>query len=160
VARRVASDSAGIPFLAVELLSAVAQGLDLKVGTAAWPAPSRTLTQSFPSDLPDTVVAAIRIGFRRLTEDARQVLGAAAVLGGRGTEALLTRATSLPPERVAAALDELEWQRWLEVDGQGYGFVASLARQVVVRDMMTPGQQARVRQRAGLPPTSPAPPAA
>jgi len=159
VARRVASDSAGIPFLAVELLSAVAQGLDLKVGTAAWPAPSRTLTQSLPSDLPDTVVAAIRIGFRRLGEDARQVLAAAAVLGGRGTEALLARAAALAPERVEAALDELEWQRWLEVDGQGYGFVASLARQVVVRDMMTPGQQARVRQRAGLPAEPMVPPA-
>jgi DNA-binding SARP family transcriptional activator len=152
VARRVASDSAGIPFLAVELLSAVAQGLDLRVGSAAWPAPSRTLTQSLPSDLPDTVVAAIRIGFRRLGEDARQVLTTAAVLGGRSTEADLTRATALGPERVEAALDELEWQRWLEMDGQGYGFVASLARQVVVRDMMTPGQQARIRQRAGLPP--------
>ncbi|HJR33910.1 MAG TPA: hypothetical protein VJ817_03100, partial [Gemmatimonadales bacterium] len=152
VARRVASDSAGIPFLAVELLCAVAQGLDLKAGSAAWPAPSRTLTQSLPSDLPDTVVAAIRIGFRRLGEDARQVLTAAAVLGGRSTEADLTRATGLASGRVEAALDELEWQRWLEMDGQGYGFVASLARQVVVRDMMTPGQQARVRQRAGLPP--------
>src|SRR5687768_693631 len=111
VARRVASDSAGIPFLAVELLSAVAQGLDLKVGSAAWPAPSRTLTQSLPSDLPDTVVAAIRIGFRRLGEDARQVLAAAAVLGGRSTEAQLTRATALASARVEAALDELEWQR-------------------------------------------------
>ena len=152
VARRVASDSAGIPFLAVELLSAVAQGLDLKVGSAAWPAPSRTLTQSLPSDLPDTVVAAIRIGFRRLGEDARQVLSVAAVLGGRSTEAELTRVTALESERVEAALYELEWQRWLEMDGQGYGFIASLARQVVVRDMMTPGQQARVRQRAGLSP--------
>ena len=159
VARRVASDSAGIPFLAVELLSAVAQGLDLKVGTAAWPAPSRTLTQSLPSDLPDTVVAAIRIGFRRLGEDARQVLAAAAVLGGRSTESHLARATALAPGRVEAALDELEWQRWLEMDGQGYGFVASLARQVVVRDMMTPGQQARVRQRAGLPTELMVPPA-
>ena len=158
VARRVASDSAGIPFLAVELLSAVAQGLDLKAGTAAWPAPSRTLTQSLPSDLPDTVVAAIRVGFRRLGEDARQVLAAAAVLGGRGTEALLARATTLPTARVEAALDELEWQRWLEVDGQGYGFVANLARQVVVRDMITPGQQARLRQRSGLPPEPMVPP--
>jgi DNA-binding SARP family transcriptional activator len=159
VARRVASDSAGIPFLAVELLSAVAQGLDLKQGTSAWPAPSRTLTQSLPSDLPDTVVAAIRIGFRRLGEDARQVLTAAAVLGGRGTEALLARATGLPPDRVHAALDELEWQRWLEVDSQGYGFVASLARQVVARDMVTPGQQARLRQRSGFPPELTMPPA-
>ncbi len=158
VSRRVASDSAGIPFLAVELLSAVAQGLDLKQGTAAWPAPSHTLTQTLPSDLPDTVVAALRIGFRRLGEDARQVLAAAAVLGGRTTEASLTQATGLPAARVEAALDELEWQRWLEVDGQGYGFVATLARLVVARDMMTPGQQARVRQRSGLPSAPTVPP--
>jgi hypothetical protein len=105
------------------------------------------------------VVAAIRIGFRRLGADARQVLSAAAVLGGRSTEAELTRATALAPGRVESALDELEWQRWLEMDGQGYGFVASLARQVVVRDMMTPGQQARVRERAGLPPDLLVPPA-
>jgi len=159
VSRRVASDSAGIPFLAVELLAAVAQGLDLKHGAAAWPAPSHTLTQTLPSDLPDTVVAALRIGFRRLGEDARQVLSAAAVLGGRTTEPLLTRATGLPSDRVEAALDELEWQRWLEVDGQGYGFVATLARLVVARDMMTPGQQARVLQRSGLPPAPAVPPA-
>jgi len=152
VSRRVASDSAGIPFLAVELLAAVAQGLDLKQGAAAWPAPSHTLTQTLPSELPDTVVAALRIGFRRLGEDARQVLAAAAVLGGRTTGPLLTRATGLPAERVEAALDELEWQRWLEVDGLGYGFVATLARLVVARDMMTPGQQARVRERSGLSP--------
>jgi hypothetical protein len=158
VSRRVASDSAGIPFLAVELLSAVAQGLDLKQGTAAWPAPSHTLTQTMPSDLPDTVVAALRIGFRRLGEDARQVLAAAAVLGGRTTEASLTQATGLPAARVEAALDELEWQRWLEADGQGYAFVASVARQVVARDMMTPGQQARVRQRSGLPSAPTVPP--
>ena len=50
------------------------------------------------------------------------------------------------------ALDELEWQRWLEVSGRGYGFVADLARQVVARDMLTPGQHARLRARAGLSP--------
>lgn len=151
ISRRVASDSAGLPFLAVELLAAVGQGLDLQQGSAAWPAPLHTLTQSLPGDLPDTVVAAVRIGFRRLSRNGQQVLTAAAVLGDRATEVLLATATGLDTPAVQAALDELEWQRWLESDGQGYGFVASLARRVVALDMVTPGQRARLRERAGLP---------
>jgi len=152
VCRRVSSDSAGLPFLAVELLSAVASGLDLKEGVAAWPAPMHTLTQSLPGDLPDTVVAALRIGFRRLGPDAQRVLSAAAVLDQPVDEAGLSRATELAAAALQGALDELEWQRWLEVSGRGYGFVADLARQVVARDMLTPGQCARLRARAGLSP--------
>ncbi|HLG06790.1 MAG TPA: AAA family ATPase [Gemmatimonadales bacterium] len=153
VCRRVASDSAGLPLLAVELLSAVAAGLDLHQGVPAWPAPFHTLTETLPGDLPDAVVAALRIGFRRLSPEAQRVLAAASVAGnergGRITEALLTRATELGAPVVQAALDELEWQRWLESDGQGYGFVARLAREVVARDMLTRGQAARIRERLG-----------
>lgn len=154
VSRRVAGDSAGLPILAVELLSAVAQGLDLHQGSAAWPEPYHTLTQSLPGDLPDTVIAAVRIGFRRLSQPAQQVLAAASVLHDRVTEALLARATELEPALLRSALDELEWQRWLEADGQGYGFVARLARQVVARDMLTPGQRVRYRERAGVSPAA------
>jgi len=149
VSRRVASDSAGLPILAVELLSAVAQGLDLLQGSAAWPEPLKTLTQSVPGGLPEAVIAALRVGFRRLSQPAQQVLGAAAALGDRVTESVLTRATGLELPTVQAALDELELQRWLETTGQGYGFVARLAGQVIARDMVTPGQRARYRERAG-----------
>ncbi|UCG88794.1 MAG: AAA family ATPase, partial [Gemmatimonadota bacterium] len=68
--RRVASDSAGLPLLAVELLHAVALGLDLAETDGAWPQPLMTLTQSLPGDLPDAIVAAIRVGFRRLSASA------------------------------------------------------------------------------------------
>ena len=154
VTRRVASDSAGFPFLAVELLSAVTQGLDLHEGSAAWPEPFHTMTQSLPGDLPDAVIAALRIGFRRLSQSAQQVLAAAAVLEDRVTEAVLLRATGLDTKALQDALDELEWQRWLEVAGQGYGFVARLARQVIARDMLTPGQRARFLSRTGADPTA------
>jgi hypothetical protein len=149
LARRVASDSAGLPLLAVELLSAVAQGLDVHQGTAAWPKPLHTLTATLPGDLPDTVIAAIRIGFRRLSAAAQQTLMAASLLGEVVTETLLGRATGLEPAAVQAALDELEWQRWLEADPRGYGFVARITRQVIARDMLTPGQRARVLERTG-----------
>ncbi|MGH7517742.1 MAG: AAA family ATPase, partial [Gemmatimonadales bacterium] len=53
--RRLASDSAGLPLLAVELLYAVAQGLDLGTVEGAWPEPLRTLSETLPGDLPDAV---------------------------------------------------------------------------------------------------------
>jgi DNA-binding SARP family transcriptional activator len=142
--RRIASDSAGLPILVVELASAVAAGLELREGAGSWPAPLRTLTETMPGDLPDTIVAAIRIGFRRLSPDAQQVLVAAAVMNTNLTEALVSRVTELDIARVRPALDELEWRRWLECDGRCYGFVARIAAQVIERDMVTKGQRARI----------------
>jgi DNA-binding SARP family transcriptional activator len=149
--RRVGADSAGLPLLAVELLHAVALGLDLQGATATrpWPAEHRTLDQSLPGDLPDAVVAAIRIGFRRLSKDAQSVLAAASVLGDRVTGRLLAKATKLDAERGAAALDELEWQRWLTAEARGYAFVARIVRDIVARDMLTEGQRLRILEAAG-----------
>jgi predicted ATPase len=144
VVRRVATDSAGLPLLAVELLRAVALGLDLGTISGAWPEPFRTLDQSLPGHLPDAVVAAIRIGVRRLSPPAQRVLAATAVLGDLVPPALLERALSLEAEDVARALDELEWHRWLVAEPRGYSFVARIVRQVVERDIVTPGQRRRV----------------
>jgi DNA-binding SARP family transcriptional activator len=149
--RRVAADSAGLPLLAVELLHAVALGLDLggTKGARVWPAKNHTLDQSLPGDLPDAVVAAIRIGFRRLTKDAQAVLAAASVLGDRVTPSQVAKATGLDAERVTGALDELEWQRWLGAERRGYAFTARIVRDVVARDMLTDGQRHRLLEAAG-----------
>ncbi|HEU5039688.1 MAG TPA: AAA family ATPase [Gemmatimonadales bacterium] len=144
VVRRVATDSAGVPLLAVELLQAVALGLDLGTISGAWPQPLRTLDQSLPGDLPDAVVAAIRVSARQLSPAAQQVLLAAAVLGDLTTPDLLERALGLGPQDTARALDELEWHRWLLAEPRGYSFVARIVRQVVERDMVTPGQRRRI----------------
>jgi DNA-binding SARP family transcriptional activator len=144
VVRRVATDSAGLPLLAVELLRAVALGLDLGTLAGTWPEPFRTLDQSLPGHLPDAVVAAIRIGVRRLSPPGQRVLTATAVLGDLVPPALLERALSLEAEDVARALDELEWHRWLVAEPRGYSFVARIVRQVVERDIVTPGQRRRV----------------
>jgi DNA-binding SARP family transcriptional activator len=151
VTRRVATDSAGIPLLAVELLRAVALGLDLKATSEAWPEPLRTLDQTLPGELPDAVVAAIRIGFRRLSPSAQRVLAAASVLGDLVPAPLLERAVSLGAEETALALDELEWHRWLVAEPRGYSFVARIVQRVVERDMVTPGQRRRVLAAAGRP---------
>lgn len=144
VVRRIATDSAGLPLLAVELLRAVALGLDLGTITGTWPEPYRTLDQSLPGHLPDAVLAAIRIGVRRLSASAQRVLAATAVLGDLVSPALLERALSMGPEEVAGALDELEWHRWLVSEPRGYSFVARIVKQVVERDIVTPGQRRRV----------------
>ncbi len=147
--RRLASDSAGLPLLAVELLHAVAQGLDLGTLEGAWPNPLRTLSETLPGDLPDAVRAAVRVGFRRLSSEAQRVLAALAVLEDRVAPARLARAADLPAPTVDTALDELEWGRWLNADPRGYAFVARIVREVVAADMTTPGQRQWIRERAG-----------
>jgi hypothetical protein len=151
VVRRVATDSAGLPLLAVELLRAVALGLDLGTIAGTWPEPLRTLDQSLPGDLPDAVVAAIRVAFRRLSPPAQRVLVSASVLGDLATPDVLARALELEEDTMARALDELEWHRWLVAEPRGYSFAARIVRQVVQRDMVTPGQRRRVLEAAGRP---------
>jgi DNA-binding SARP family transcriptional activator len=149
VVRRVAIDSAGLPLLVVELLRAVALGLDLGTISGTWPEPLRTLDQSLPGDLPDAVAAAIRVAFRRLSQASQKVLTAAAVLGDLTTPALVERALSMDSEEAGRALDELEWHRWLLSEPRGYSFVARIVRQVVERDILTPGQRRRILEATG-----------
>jgi DNA-binding SARP family transcriptional activator len=146
VARRVSMDSAGLPLLAVELLRAVAVGLDLGSVSTAWPEPSRTLDQTLPGGLPDAVVAALRVTFRRLSPEAQRVLATAAAIGDRVDADQLSRATQLPLAEVTARLDELEWHQWLTADPRGYGFTARLVREVISRDMLTAGQRRRIQE--------------
>jgi hypothetical protein len=134
----------------VELLRAVALGLDLRGDASAWPDPYKTLDQTLPGDLPDTVLAAIRVDFRRLSSPAQRALSAAAVLGDRVSLDMLARVLGSLPEDVAKALDELEWHRWLVYDPRGYTFVARIVRQVIAQDMLTPGQRQRVLEAAGV----------
>jgi len=152
VVRRVATDSAGLPLLAVELLRAVALGLDLRGTAGAWPDPFKTLDQTLPGELPDTVVAAIRVGFRRLSPGAQRVLAGASVLSDRVPLELLARVLDLPQDQIAGLLDELEWHRWLVYDPRGYTFVARVVRKVIARDMLTPGQRQRVLEAAAISP--------
>jgi DNA-binding SARP family transcriptional activator len=148
LARRVLADSAGIALLVVALLSAVAGGLTLDEDAGAWPEPNRTLNDTLPGELPDNVVAAIRINYRRLSATAQRVLVAAAVLGGRVGGAKLGRASELSGDVVAQALDELEWQSWLTVERRGYAFVARIVRDVIDRDMVREGERQRIRDAA------------
>jgi len=153
LARRVLKDSAGLPLLVVELLSAVADGLDLQRIDGAWPSPLRTLDDSMPGDLPEAVTGAIRVEFRRLSKTAQLVLTAIAVLEDRVTAERLARAAGLDLTAVSAALDELEWARWLTTEGRGYSFAAAVVRRVIDRDFVLRGQRQRFLDQAGPPPS-------
>ena len=146
--RRVERDTAGIPLLAVALLEAVAGGYRLAPDGPAWPTPARTLIDSLPGRLPPAVVGAVCLRFRGLPLAAQQVLGAAAALGGRGDVTRLARATGLERGPVAQALDVLEWDRWLTADARGYVFAAPIERDIVLQEMLTPGQARRYRDQS------------
>ncbi|HEY8104561.1 MAG TPA: AAA family ATPase, partial [Gemmatimonadales bacterium] len=147
LARRVLADSAGLPLLVVELLHAISSGLDPEELTGGWPAPFRTLDHTLPGGLPDALVAAIRVGFRRLTGEAQRTLATAAALDDLVTLRELAAITGLGEAATAAALDELEWTRWLLADARGYSFVARIVRDVIARDMLTQGQRQRIAAR-------------
>jgi len=149
LARRVVADSAGIPLLVVALLHAVAAGFEPSDAQPPWPKPTETFEQTLPGELPDNVVAAIRINFRRLSAEAQRVLVAAAVLAGRVAGATLGRAAGVVGDALLQALDELEWQGWLAAEPRGYVFVARIVRDVIDRDMVTPGQRQRILELAG-----------
>ena len=93
------------------------------------------------------MVAAIRIGYRRLSRPAQDLLAAAAVLDERCDAAGLSRAAAIEGEALDGGLDELEWNRWLVADERGYTFVARIVREVIARDMLTPGRRRRMRER-------------
>lgn len=148
LARRLYSDSAGLPLLAIDLLHALRLGLDLAGDEARpWPEPARTMEQTFPGDIPATLTAAIRVGFRRLSDEAQEVLKLSSLTDARVTADLLERVTDLERTQLMEALDELEWRRWLIAEPRGYDFVARLHREVIERDMMTKGQRQRLQER-------------
>jgi hypothetical protein len=55
----------------------------------------------------------------------------------------------MEPAETGRALDELEWHRWLLAEPRGYTFVARIVRQVLERDILTPGQRRRILEAAG-----------
>ena len=149
VVRRVERDSAGVALLATAMLEAVALGFRMSPDAPAWPGARQTLVDTLPGDLPPAVVGAVCLRYRQVPEPAQSVLAAAASLGERFTSDELARATELAHSDVEAALDRLEWERWLVVDARGYAFAAPIERAILLQEMVTPGQVRRYRERSG-----------
>ena len=145
--RRLARDTAGIPLLAVAMVEAVAGGFKLAPDAPAWPSPKRTLVDSLPGELPPAVLGTICLRFRELPDPVQHVLAAAATLGDRVHAGELARATELELGAVHQALDRLEWERWLQADARGYVFAAPIVRDILLQEMVSPGQARRYRQQ-------------
>jgi len=148
VVRRLVIDSAGLPLLAVEILHAISLGMELRDQASAWPEQFRTLDETLPGDLPDAIRAAIRLGYRRLSEECQTILAAIAVMGKRSTTEEIAEATELTVPGLHRQLDVLEWERWLVSDARGYSFVARVPRDIVAQDMVTEGQRQRFLRTA------------
>jgi DNA-binding SARP family transcriptional activator len=144
ITRRLDEDTAGLPVLLVEILHAVSEGLELERFDGSWPTAFQTLEQTMPGDLPDTVVGAIRVGFRKLSDNAQEVVTVVAVIGGRVDLEQLSLGLDLDASAMENALDEAEWQRWLAAEPRGYSFVARIVREVVVTDLVSPGKRQRI----------------
>lgn len=145
LARRILADSAGLPLLAVELAHAVRDGMELGDGEtgSVWLHTNRTLDDTLPGELPDAVRAAVRVRFRRLSAGARTLLAVASLAGERFDPSQVAERAGLSPRERDAALDELEWHRWLQAEPRGYSFVARIVRDIVSQDLLTPGQRRR-----------------
>jgi hypothetical protein len=145
LARRLHADSAGAPAVAVEILSAVVDGLALSDHPESWPEPARTLDATLPGPLPEALVAAVRLAFRRLPEAAQQILPVMALLQPPVTARQLEALVTVPD--LEATLDLVERERWIAADGRGYSFVAGVVRRLLAEEMLTPGQRRRLEDR-------------
>ena len=84
-----------------------------------------------------------------MSKPAQEVLLAAAVLGERVPVDRLAAAPDVDAERFPAALEELEWERWITAEPRGYSLLARIVREVILRDMVTAGKRTRIEEGAG-----------
>src|SRR5207249_4359937 len=126
LARRVTQESGGNPLLAVTLLRDLGEAAPRHRGTAGWPRPGATYDSTFPVRISAVVRSAITARVARLDEDGLAVLRAASVAGEVLDPTLITEVLGLPAERIDAALDRLERERFVVFTGARYAFNGQL----------------------------------
>ena len=147
LARRVAQESGGNPFLAVTLLHDLGQTAALRQGRVEWPPAGGTLDSSLPIAVSEVVRSAVAARVARLDEDSTAVLRAASIAGDVLDPLVLTEVSGLPGPRVDAALDRLERERFVVFDGGRYRFTGRLISAVIERECMQAGGRRRLRER-------------
>src|SRR5256886_8631148 len=120
LARRVAQESGGNPFLAVTLLHDLGQTASLRQGLVEWPPAGGTLDSSLPIAVSEVVRSAVAARAARLDEDSTAVLRAASIAGDVLDPLVLTEVSGLLGPRVDAALDRLARQPVVVFDGRRY----------------------------------------
>ncbi|HTD71874.1 MAG TPA: AAA family ATPase [Gemmatimonadales bacterium] len=147
LARRVAQESGGNPFLAVTLLHDLGQTNSLRQGLVEWPPAGGTLDTSLPIAVSEVVRSAVAARVARLDEDSTAVLRAASIAGDVLDPLVLTEVSGLLGTRVDAALDRLERERFVVFDGGRYRFTGRLIAAVIESECMQAGGRRRLRER-------------
>lgn len=142
--RRLHAESGGLCGIATEVLLAVQRGMSLET-IEEWPALDQTFDATLPVTLPEPLVAAVRLSFRRLDDETQKVAHIAALLEEpfAGTDLGLLAEIS-DPAVTDRCLDTLERERWLVSDARGYSFMARAKRRLIQTEMMTPGHRRRL----------------
>jgi DNA-binding SARP family transcriptional activator len=146
LARRVALESGGNPFLAVTLLRDLGRAAAGGDGSE-WPPEGATYDSTLPIRIPAVVRNAIAGRVARLDPDSIAVLRAASVAADIVDARIVADVSGLPPERVEAALDRLESERFVVFEGGRYAFSGRLLPKVIESECTQPGGRRRIRDR-------------
>jgi len=147
LARRVAQESGGNPFLAVTLLRDLGQAALLQKDSPEWPRAGSTYDSTLPVRISEVVRSAIAARVGRLDEDSLAVLRAASIAGDVLDPTLIAEAAGVPGARVEVAFDRLERERFLVFDGGRHTFAGRLLPAVIESECMQSGGRHRLRQR-------------
>jgi len=147
LARRVLHESGGNPFLAVTLLRDLGQTASQREGLLEWPDAGSTYEADLPITLPGVVRSVLVARAMKLDPDGLAVLRVASVAGGVLDPPLIADVSGLGRERVDAAFDRLERERFLVVEGERYAFNGRLLPAVIERECMQAGGRRRLRQQ-------------
>ncbi|MGH8511560.1 MAG: AAA family ATPase, partial [Gammaproteobacteria bacterium] len=147
LARRVALESGGSPFLAVTLLRELGHTAQQHQAPLEWPRRGATYDSSLPVSIPEALRSTLVARVARLDEDSLAVVRTASVAGEVPDPALVSAVSGLPPERVEAALDRLERERFVVFDGARYVFNGRLLPAVIETECIRPGGRRRLCER-------------
>ena len=148
LARRLALESGGNPFLAVMLLRDLTKASRLKKELVTWPPPGSTYDAPLPFTIPSMVRVAIVARVAYLDADAAAALRAASICGVALDIELIQHLTGLTCERIDAAGDQLERHGFVVFTGERYLFKGQLLPSVIRAECVRRGEQHRLREKA------------
>ncbi len=141
-------ESEGNPLFILEILRSLHSEGWLRRRGRTWQTPWDEGSDALPEGwLPPTVEQVIHRRLRRLGEEARAVLNAAAVLGSEATFRHLREVTDLSEAQLFAAVNRLRHAHLLHEGSEGYFFDHEKARYVVY-EMMSPDLRRTLHRRA------------
>ncbi|MBI1966754.1 MAG: AAA family ATPase [Gemmatimonadetes bacterium] len=148
LARRLAFETGGNPFLADALLRALREASALRQDVLTWPPPQATLERPLPISVPSLARMGILARVAQLDDESRLILQTASLLGRALDPALVAAVADLPRPTVEGKLPILESRRLVAFDGERYVFEAALIAEIVRAEGMPAGQRRRLRARA------------